>query len=265
SEPVGAEAPYLMSREVNMIGMAIAKGLEEHGQVGATHMGTAFDAWYPGYVDYAPNFKNIAAFWTETALFQYATPHEYTINDFPDTMRDLRPRSLYSSPWPPGWWRLGDAVSYMETASWSVLEYAAKYKESLLFDRYKAGRDQMALAATRPPYAYVVPQQQRDPVAAVELLRRLAFGGVRVSQLIGPATIGGTSYPAGTWVVPTDQEFAAMAREVLDVQRYPDLRQYPGGPPERPYDAAGWTLPLQMGVRVVSVSQPLTAEIRAQT
>ena len=83
SEPVGIDAPFIMSREVNMIGMAIAKGLEEHGQVGATHMGTAFDAWYPGYVDYAPNFKNIAAFWTETALFQYATPHDYTISDFP--------------------------------------------------------------------------------------------------------------------------------------------------------------------------------------
>ena len=37
----------------------------------------------PGYIDYAPNFKNIAAFWTETALYQYATPHEYTIDDFP--------------------------------------------------------------------------------------------------------------------------------------------------------------------------------------
>src|SRR5438093_567401 len=44
SEPVGREAPYLLSREVNMIGMAIAKGLEEHGQIGATHMGTAFAA-----------------------------------------------------------------------------------------------------------------------------------------------------------------------------------------------------------------------------
>ena len=47
-----------------------------------------------------------------------------------------------------------------------------------------------------------------------------------------------------------------MAREVLDVQRYPDLRQYPGGPPERPYDAAGWSLPLQMGVRVVPATSP---------
>src|SRR5262249_36757905 len=66
------------------------------------------------------------------------------------------------------------------------------------------------------------------------------------------------------WVVPTDQEFAAMAREVLDVQHYPDLRQYPGGPPERPYDAAGWTLPLQMGVRVVVANDALGEADRAK-
>ena len=262
SEPVGIAAPYVISREVNMIGMAIAKGLEERGQVGATHMGTAFDAWYPGYVDYAPIFKNIAAFWTETALYQYATPRQYTLDDFPPNMRDLRPQSLYSSPWPPGWWRLRDAVEYMETASFSVLEYAAKYKESLLLDRYKAGRDQIALGAKQAPFAYLVPQRQRDPVAAVELLRRLAFGGVRVYQLTAPATVDARAYEPGTWVIPTDQEFAAMAREVLDVQHYPDLRQYPGGPPERPYDAAAWTLPLQMGVEVVAAAAPLPEAVR---
>ena len=73
----------MIAREINMIGMAIAQGLDEKGQPGATHMGTGFDAWYPGYIDYTPIFKNIAAFWTETALFSYATPREYTINDFP--------------------------------------------------------------------------------------------------------------------------------------------------------------------------------------
>jgi hypothetical protein len=264
SEPVGVDAPPIIAREVNMLGMAMAKGLDEAGKPGATHMGTAFDAWYPGYIDYAPVFKNIAAFWTETALYQYATPHQYTMNDFPENFRDLRPQSLYSSPWAPGWWHLRDAVEYMETASLAVIEYASKYKESLLLDRYKAGRDQIALGKTKAPYAYIVPQDQRDPVAAVELLRRLAFQGIRVSQVTDTLAIDGTSYPAGTWVVPTDQEFAAMAREVLDTQRYPDLRQFPGGPPERPYDAAGWSLPLQMGVRVVAVSTPLTADERAK-
>jgi hypothetical protein len=259
SEPIGIDAPYIMSREVNMIGMAIAKGLEERGQTGAVHMGTSFDAWYPGYIDYAPMFKNIPAFWTETQG-NGAVPSES-----PATSESgLRPQSLYSSPWPGGAWHLGDAVAYDETASLSTLEWAAKYKESLLYNRYQAGRDQIANGRKKAPFAYFIPQDQRDPVAAVELLRRLAFAGVRVSQLSAAITSDNVTYPAGTWVIPTDQEFAAMAREVLDVQKYPDLRQYPGGPPLRPYDAAGWSLPLQMGVKIAAASTPLTDDLRAK-
>src|SRR6185295_2212118 len=67
-----------------------------------------------------------------------------------------------------------------------------------------------------------------------------------------------------TWVVPTDQEFAAVAREVLDVQKYPEIRESPGGPLDTPYDAAGWTLPLQMGVKVDVVADPLSADLRAK-
>jgi hypothetical protein len=263
SEPVGLEAPALTAREVNMIGMAIAKGLEESGRTGAIHMGASFDAWYPGYVDYAPIFKNIAAFWTETAG-NMAAPREYKPEDLPAPFRDLRPQSLYSGPWRPGWWRLADAVGYDETASLAVLEYAARYKDALLFNRFQAGRDQIARGGRTAPFAYLIPQSQRDVVAAVEMLRRLAFGGVRVRQLTAAVEVEGATYPAGTWVVPADQEFAALARELLDIQKYPDLRQYPGGPPSRPYDAAGWTLPLQMGVVCVPMSTPMSDELKAR-
>src|SRR5262245_12927561 len=178
-------------------------------------------------------------------------------------MRDLRPQALYASPWAGGWWRLRDAVEYMETASLSVLDYAGRYKDNLLLNRYRAGRTQIEKYRKEPPFAYFIPQRQRDPVAAVELLRRLAFTGVRVFQLASALTVDGTSQPAGTWVIPMDQEFAESVRQVLEVQQYPDLRESPDGPLEQPYDAAGWTLPFQMGVTVTPAMTPLTADMRS--
>src|SRR5438094_3756972 len=130
AEPIAPRVPALMSREVNTIGMTIAQELETNGQPGATHMGTGFDAWYPGYIDYMPMLQNIGAFWTETALYQYATPHFYTLGDFPASYRDLRPQSLYASPWPGGRWRIKDAIDYMETGSIAALDHAAKYREA---------------------------------------------------------------------------------------------------------------------------------------
>jgi hypothetical protein len=264
AEPIATHAPYLMSRQVNTIGMAIAQGLEERGQVGATHMGSGYDAWYAGYVDYAPMFKNIAAFWTETALAGMASSRDYKIDAFPPDYKDLRPRTLYASPWTPGRWTLRDAVEYMETASLSVLDYAARFRENVLMNRYRSGRWQIEKHRREGPYAYFVPPDQRDKATAVELLRRLAFGGVRVAQLTAPVTAEGETFPTGTWVIPTDQEFIALARELLDPQQYPDLREYDGGPPEQPYDAAGWTLPMTMGVRVVAVTRVLSDGDRAK-
>jgi len=262
AEPIASNAPPLMSRTVNMIGMAMAQGLEQNGQEGATHM-EPFDAWYPGYIDYLPMLQHIAAFWTETALYRYATPHFYTINDFPARSRDLRPQTLYASPWKGGWWRLRDGVEYMVTASYYTLDYASKYREDLLYNRYQSGRDIIRKYEQEPPYAYFIPQEQRDPVAPVELLRRLAFNGVEISRLNSAVTFDGINYPAGTWVIPMNQEFAEVAHGVLDVQTYPDLREFPEGPPDQPYDAAGWTLSYQMGVDVTAAASPLTDEVRS--
>ena len=263
AEPIAPRVPALMSRQVNTIGMTIAQALESNGQVGATHMGTGFDAWYPGYIDYMPMLQNINSYWTETALYRYATPHFYTLDDFPRDMRDLRPQSLYPSPWPGGWWRLKDAVDYMRTASMATLDYASKYREGILYNRYQAGRNAIKRYVAEPPYAYVIPQSQRDPGAAVEMLRRLAFNGVRVSQLDRDAVFDGAIYRRGDWVIPMDQEFSELVRQLFEVQEYPDLREYPEGPPEQPYDAAGWTLPFQMGVNAIEVRSPVPNETRS--
>ena len=260
ADPIALHAPPIVSREVNMIGMAIAKGLEERGQTGATHLGDSYDAWYPGYVDYMPVFRNIPAFWTET-FGRGASPMVTRPEQVPPRMR--YPSSMYPSPWMGGTWRLRDAVEYMHTASLSVIEYASRYKTSLLLNRYRSGRMQIERGRTSGPYAYLVPQEQRDPVAAVEMLRRLAFGGVRVMQFGAAARLGGTTYAAGTWVVPTDQPFAAVARELLDVQVYPEVRASADSPLDPPYDAAGWTLPISMGVRTIALDTPLPADVRA--
>jgi len=263
AEPISPNVHPLMWRTVNLIGMAMAQALEERGQKGAMHMGSGFDNWYPGFMDHANNFHNVASLLTETGLYRYATPHFYTINDFPQSQRDLRPQSLYASPWEGGWWRIRDAVDYMLTASVSVLDVAAKYKNDLLFNRFQAARDVIEQYRNGPPYAYFIAQDQRDPVAAVEMLRRLAFNGVDVKQLSSAVTVDGVSHAAGTWVTPMDQANANFVRQLFAVQDYPDLREYPEGPPEQPYDVSGWTLPYQFDVRVVEARTPLADDVRA--
>ncbi len=262
AEPVSEYVHPLMWRQVNLLGMSMAQALEERGQTGAVHMGTGFDNWYPGFIDHAHNFHNITSFMTETGLYRYATPHFYTISDFPPGAEDLRPQSLYASPWKGGWWRLRDAVEYMVTASFSVLDAASKYKFDFLYNRYQAARDVVSTYTDAPPYAFFVPREQRDPVAAVEMLRRLAFNGIDVYQLNRDVQFEGLTLPENTWVMPMDQPNANFLRQLFAVQEYPDLRQYPEGPPDQPYDISGWTLPYQMDVRVIEAAAPLTESVR---
>jgi hypothetical protein len=216
-----------------------------------------FDAYYPGYIDYMPMYQHIASWWTETQGGNCGIPRTSTVDQLPADYRALLPTSMYNSPWKEGRWTLKDQVDYMVTASIATLRYAAKFREELLYNRYQSGRDAIATHRTAGPYAWIVPQAQRDPAAPVELLRRLAFLGVRVMQLGHDAMHDGVRYTAGTWVVPLDQEFAPLVRELLEPQKYPDMGD------DLPYDAAGWTLPFQMNVNAIEAKTPLSMEFRA--
>jgi hypothetical protein len=257
ADPVGLRVPPIMAREVNAIGTRIATELDANGQPGAVSQLETYDAWYPGYIDYMPMYQNIAAWWTETQGGNCATPRTTTVDSLPPAYRDLRPTSLYVSPWAEGKWGLRDAVDYMVTADLATLNYAAKFKTELLYNRYQAARNTIAQFRKSPPYAYIIPQNQYDPVAPAELLQRMAFMGVRVKQLDRDAAYNGATYPKGTWVIPMDQEFAQLVRELFEPQKYPDLGD------DTPYDAAGWTLPYQMNVNVVEAQSPLPDDFRS--
>lgn len=257
ADPVGLRVPPIMAREVNAIGTRIAEELDANGQPGAVHQLATYDAWYPGYIDYMPMYQNIPAWWTETQGGNCATPRTTTVDSLPAEYRDLRPTTMYLSPWAEGKWGLRDAVNYMVTASLATLNYAAKFREEILYNRYQAGRNTIQQFRASAPYAYLIPQAQYDPVAPAELLKRVAFMGVHVKQLDRDFMYEGVSYPKGTWVIPMDQEFAQLVRELFEPEKYPEIKD------DTPYDAAGWTLPYQMNVNVVEGRTPLTADFRA--
>ena len=272
AEPTNPNLHPLFIRGKNLIGTAMGYAFDREGKPGAISR-FAFDFIYPGYEDSFCDFFNIISIMTETALYRYATPHFYTLDDFPAAYRDLTMGAFYPSPWKGGWWRLKDAADYANTGSKAVLHTAAVYREMFLYGRYQMGRDTIAKFQKEPPYAWIVPQEQWDPPVAARMLDNLAFSGIEVYQAKEPFVSDGNNFPAGTWVIPMAQPFARFAKTLLEEQEYPDMTKYPTlwqgiVRPQSftdaylpPYDMAGWTLPYQMGVRVIAASTPLKASL----
>ena len=102
------------------------------------------------------------SFLTETALYRYATPHFYTVDEFPRDKQDLRSEVFYASPWKGGWWRLADACRYMYQADMAVLTLSTKYREQMTYNKYRAARDTIEQFRKDPPYAYSIPREQHD-------------------------------------------------------------------------------------------------------
>src|SRR5439155_2615434 len=140
-----------------------------------------------------------------------------------------------------------------------ALENMALYRQRWLRNFYTVQRHAVSWSGT--PYAYAVPPDQRDPVAAVEMLDILRFGEVEIQQAQGAFTGDGVTYPKGSYVIKVAQPFGSFAKTMMEKQVYPDLREYPGGPPQRPYDVVAHTLPMQMGVKVVTISRPFDANL----
>ncbi|MBK7626133.1 MAG: peptidase [Bacteroidales bacterium] len=104
-------------------------------------------------------------------------------------------------------------------------------------------------SSLRDPRGYIISADQPDFPTAVRFINALVRSGISVSQATADFKVEGTSYPAGSYIVKTNQAFRPMVLDMFEPQDHPNDFQYPGGPPVPPYDMAGWTPAFTMGFK----------------
>jgi hypothetical protein len=259
TDPLNEEVHSLIFRQADVLGTNMSFRLEEAGKTGVGH-NMIFDSYWPGATRNTAWWKNITGLLTEVASARIASP----IYVDPGELRaggkgipEYGRRSNFPSPWEGGWWRLRDIVEYELVATWAFLEANAENRASILGNMNRMARWSIENGSSEPPYAWVIPPDQHDPVAAAKLVDLLFRHGVEVAEAAESLEVGYSVYPAGTTVIPAAQPYRPFLLTMLRPQRYPEVRNSSDGGILAPYDVASWSLPLSMGVEVIESSQPL--------
>ncbi len=250
-DPLNPNVDPLIVRQTNVVGTQMALDLTEAGKTGIVHM-DSYDLWWHGGGRTVPARHNMVGILSEAASAFSGDPITQ------DTTELEQPRlgTLFPEAWQGGEWCPRDIVEYELISAKSLVRLLDRQREDFVENFVAPTQKQVRLGEAGGPFAYVILAEQPDPGAAAEMLRVLRKGGVEVHEARAPLQAGGRTYPAGTRVVLMAQPFRAHAKDLLEPQAYPDMRPYPGGPPDVPYDVAGWTLPYQMGVEAVEVAAP---------
>ncbi len=265
AEPLNPNIPASVMEGINQIGSAIKDRFARENMPGAISY-WGFDGWWNGGLRSVPAFHNMHGILTETAGDRYATPVDYKESDFharfDNGLPTKEPTIFYERPWKGGRWTLHDAVRYMLTADMAILDLASDRSSDFLYKAYAAAKAEIHLGETTQPFAYAIPEKQWDSTAMYELLTRLQLAGIEIERLTAPVQADGHALPAGTFLIKAAQPFRGYLVDLMEAQKYPDIRSSANGGVKRPYDIAGWTLPMQMGVDVVRIAEP--AAVKAE-
>jgi len=256
-DPIDPNHDPLIWRTAGLLGHAMAFAMEEDGRQGVLQS-AMYDYYWPGYEDSAPLGHNVVTLLTEAASVNVASPIRVSPIELQGTPRGLpeyRAQINFPNPWPGGAWRLRDIVDYNLSAVRGLLTGASRYREEIVRNFYTMGRRAVVTGSEGAPFAFIIPPEQHDPHATHRLRELLLDGSVEIMRAAETFRVADTVYPAGTDLVLMAQPYRAYAKTLLEQQVYPVRRLAPEAPPERPYDVAGWTLPLQMGVHVDRIEQ----------
>src|ERR1051326_5481104 len=239
ADPVDPDVHPLIWREANLIGTNMAFRLEQADKAGLIY-GYSFDAYWLGGTRNTGWWKNITGLLLETASARIASPVRVEPTELRGGTKGLveyKATVNHPHPWPGGVWRMRDIMDYERIASDALLEIAANYRDDVLRDLVVRARSAVAMA--KPGEAYRIARQQRDWPTAQFLAALMLEHGVDVLQADN-----------GDYWIPMAQPYSKFLVEMLEPQRYPEVRLQPGKEILRPYDVATWTLPLAMGVTV---------------
>ncbi|MBN1224686.1 MAG: hypothetical protein JXB23_15675, partial [Candidatus Aminicenantes bacterium] len=248
----------LVWRGVALCGTNMAYDLQKNGYSGVVY-DRSFTGWWIGACDDTSWLHNSIGLLSEMASVNVASPIFVDPTELPTSYTEKRMQ--FPDPWPGGWWRLRDIVDYELVLSMSLVKTAQLHKDDFLFNFYKMCKESIENQPEGQPFAFVIPKIQRDYATMLRMLEILKLGGIEILRAEKDFIADGKTYPAGSFIVPMGQPYRAYAQALLEKQKYPDLRQYPGGPPVPPYDNAGWTLPLQMGVSCDQIDRPFKVEM----
>jgi len=260
-DPVNPNIDPILDHELSLLSAQMRLDLSSAGHKGII-TSAMFDEWLLGYFTSVPCRHNMVSMLIEMASVNIASPIFLPYNDLRGSGGNrYTKRANFIEPWEGGWWRLRNIVDYETTAVHSALNLSSKNRELFLNNFYKVSAKQLEAGKKEPPFAFIVPRVQDDPATAWKMLEILKNGGVEVHEAKAVFVADNITYPAGTRVILMSQPYRAHAKDMLEKQTYPDLRSSPDSPPDRPYDVAGWTLPLIMGVKTVQVVNPFAAEL----
>jgi hypothetical protein len=253
TEPFDPNMHPLLRIQQGTVGQAMAHALLSEGKEGVAWR-EQYDMWSPArqYMVYHGQPRIL----TEIASSNLADPVK-SANGRP--LGPQESRDYFPVPYSKDTWTLGQQVDYGITVALAGMTEVAKYGRTWLMNSYRVNRDMAK--GTPGTYAFVVSANQRDAYAVYETLDILQFGDVEIHKSTAAFSADGRQYPAGSFVIKTAQPYGGFANTMLSKQVYPDLRMFPGGPPEPPYDVTGHTLWMLTGVTVDTVAKPFEAPL----
>jgi murein tripeptide amidase MpaA len=238
---------------INQLGAYMAAELTASGKKGVV-IHNRYDGFTPAraYQHYHGGVRILS----ETASVRVASPINVDWEDLRGGRGLDATVATWNFPWPweGGEWGLPDIVDYMEAGVVALLNNAARNRRYWLDNFYHINRRAVE-GWDRWPEAWVIPPNQGNVAGMAYALRILTSGDVEVRRAEQAFTADGERFPAGSYVIPMRQPYASFAQTMLEIQHYPDLREYPGGPPLRPYDVTAHTLGLLMDIDAAPVEE----------